>query len=525
MINKNVPYFEKSHNEIIPSNAQFFNLTVGSRGSGKSASQERLLEELFLKKWTVFDAWSAGFESLFYCINMDCKKKRKERIEQIQHEIRIALARNETESIQSLEDESYKLKNELGCECHRRFPITILISEAIKIDQKSIDTINGRYYTKSEYVSMMRAKGEIVVEYDDNNPPEKPISQRGKEWIKVVKLPFPTKTDGTEINQEIINRFTDAVLSCRKEKRILCYVPSLFPTDFARYRTLAVIITNLPKITDKHFQPLYEHEVGKPKDQWNLEQKNHHRFCLLLRELAELSPANMKTNEFANLTKRSILSIIYTSRHSRISILCDVQKVESVFKEVRSMCNTILIKRSTSSLLGEELKDVQKRIEANQERMFAKFGRSDEAKQFVYSKYPPLEKLNKNYAYVLYDDDWIEKWQIPNTMHHKKQEDDSFFKLTGFSYTVDEEMIKSVNQKKSAKVDAINDDEKELFEYIDKLRNPSKGKSENWKTIKEMLIDQQKNGKFKKQDSFKNKDHNSIGKWFKRNITKFVKSE
>ena len=29
MINKNVPYFEKSHNEIIPSNAQFFNLTVG----------------------------------------------------------------------------------------------------------------------------------------------------------------------------------------------------------------------------------------------------------------------------------------------------------------------------------------------------------------------------------------------------------------------------------------------------------------------------------------------------------------
>jgi len=233
----------------------------------------------------------------------------------------------------------------------------------------------------------------------------------------------------------------------------------------------------------------------------------------------------MKTNEFANLTKRSILSIIYTSRHSRISILADVQKVESVFKEIRAMTNSIIIKRSTSSLLGEELKDIKKRIEANQERMFAKFGRSDEAKQFVYSKYPPLEKLNKNYAYVLYDDDWIEKWQIPNTMHHKKQEDDSFFKLTGFSYTVDEEMIKSVNQKKSAKVDAINDDEKELFEYIDKLRNPNKGKSENWKTIKEMLIDQQKNGKFKKQDSFKNKDHNSIGKWFKRNITKFVKSD
>ena len=106
MINKNVPYFEKTHNDIIPSNAQFFALTVGQRNAGKSATQERLLEELFLKKWCVFDAWSAGFESLFYCINMDCKKKRKERIEQIQHEIRVALARNETGSIPSLEDES-----------------------------------------------------------------------------------------------------------------------------------------------------------------------------------------------------------------------------------------------------------------------------------------------------------------------------------------------------------------------------------------------------------------------------------
>jgi hypothetical protein len=142
---------------------------------------------------------------------------------------------------QQLEDEIYKLKNELGCECFMRFPITILISEATQIDQKSLDVINGRYYTKLEYVKMMRAKGEVLVEYDDTKPPERPVSQR-KEWIKVVKLPFPSKTDGTEINEEIMKRFTDAVLSCRQTKRILCYVPSLFPTDFARYRTLAIIV-------------------------------------------------------------------------------------------------------------------------------------------------------------------------------------------------------------------------------------------------------------------------------------------
>lgn len=524
MINKNVPYYEKTHNYIIPTHEQFFTLTVGSRGFGKSATQERLLEELFENKWTVFDAWSAGFESLFYCINLDCKKKRNQKIKELEHEIRLADARHEVQMVSSFKDEMFKLRNELSCECSKRYPITILINEAIEIDQKSLDTINGRYYSKSEYVEMMKKKGEILVEYDDTNPPEKPISERGKVWIKVVKLPFPSKTDGTEVNEEIMNRFTDAILSCREQKRILCYVPSLFPTDFSRYRTLAVIITNLPKITDKYFKPLYEYEVGKPKEQWSKEQKNHHRFCLLLRELAELAPANMKTNEFANLTKRSILSIIYTSRHSRISILCDVQKVESVFKEIRTMCNSIIIKRSTSGLLGEELKDVKKRIEMNQERLFNKFGRSDDARKFVYSKYPPLEKLNKNYCYVLYDDDWLEKWRIPNTKHHKKQEDDDFFKITNFSYKINEELVNAQKTKKSTKVEELNKDDQQVFEFIYKLRNPKEGKSESWNNIKTMLIDEQSNGRFKKQDNFKNKDHNSIGKWFKRNITKFMKS-
>lgn len=516
-INKNLPYYEKQHNYIIPSHEQFVTITVGQRGQGKSATQERLLEELFKEGWTCFDAWSAGFESMFYCVNLDCKKRREEETNELKEKLELALNEKNDELINLLTDEYNRKKNELGCTCSKQFPITILCSEAIDIDQRSIDIINGKFYTKQEWVKKMRKQGEMLVEYDNLHPPEKSSSER-TEWIRVVKLPFPSKTEMTEVNQEIINLFEKALLDARKERRILCYVPSLFPTDYARYRTIAVIVSNLPKITAKHFQALYEgKDINKPKSQWNKHQKNHHRLVMLMRELAEIAPSRMKTNEFANLTKRAILSIIYTSRHSGVSILSDVQKVESVFSEVRAMTNSIIIKRSTPALLGDDLKDIKKRIEILQDKLFEKFGRSDEARQFVYSKYPPLEKLNKNYCYVLYDDDFLEKWHIPSTLHHKKQEDDSFEKLTGFRYEINEESIKSHNSKKDTGKTAQVNADKELFDFIKKSREQNIG----WKQIKEKLVEEQAKGKFTKQESFKDKDHNSIGKWFKRNIEKF----
>jgi hypothetical protein len=525
LINKNKPYFKEQHNEIIPSNRQFFCLTVGQRNSGKSATQELLLETLFEKGWTVFDAWSAGFESLFYCVNLNCKKRRDDEIEELKNQLKDALTQNNQEKVDVLTDELFKKQNELACTCHKRYPITVLCSEVIDVDQKSLDRINEVFYTKEEWDKKRMDSGDSLPEYDYSDPPEKPISERQKEWIKIVKLPIPTKTNESENNREIIRRFTEALLSCREERRILTLVPKLFPDDFMRYKTLAVIVTKLPDVTDEHFKPFTEEELGKPKAKWTRYEKRHHQLCMLMRELAELAPQNMKTNEFASLTKRSVLSIIYTSRHSRISLLCDVQKVESVFKEIRTMCNSIIIKRSTEGLLGDELKFLKKRIEEQQSKLFERFGSNDEVTNEVYTKYPPLEQLNKNYCYVLYSDNWFEKWHIPSTNHHKKQEDDDFYKLTGFSYKINQELLDSHKHAKTAKKEQTNEEDRELYEFIKKLREPNDGTPENWKNIKIVLIQEQTKGKFKNCNNFQTMDHGSIRKWFKRNSKIFEKTD
>ena len=518
-IDKNKPYYDKKHNFIIPNNEQFFTLTVGQRGAGKSATQELLLEELYKKGWTCFDAWSAGLESMFYCVNLNCREKRKNKVADLKLRLDEAIRVNDTQQIETLTDAYYEEKDKLGCTCHKRFPITVLCNEAMDIE--GLDMINGKYYTKDEWIAKCRKEGEIIVTYDRTNRPVKPESER-KEWIKIVKLPFPSKSDGTEINAEIMKRFSDALLDARKNHRILCYVPSLFPTDYTRYRTLAVIVTNLPKVTEEHFQPYYEgQDIMKPKKDWSLEQKNHHRIVVLFRELAELAPAQMKTNEFANLTKRAILSIIFTSRHSRISILSDVQKVESVLTNVRTMTNSIIIKRSTASLLGDELKDIKKRIENMQEKLFLKFGRGDDARAFVYSKYPPIERLSKNYCYVLYDDDYIEKWKIDGTAHHKKQEDDSFFKLTGFKYSINAEIMKSNTNKKSELKIMQKNNDKELVEFIQKLRDDKT----QWKDVRLKLIQEQKKGKFDSASDYSKQSQDSIRIWFKRVSTSLKNSD
>ncbi|MBM3910410.1 MAG: hypothetical protein FJ356_02025 [Thaumarchaeota archaeon] len=522
LINKNKPYYQETHTEIIPANRQFFCLTVGERGSGKSATQELLLETLFEKGWTVFDAWSAGFEAMFYCVNLNCKKRRDAEILELKTQLKNAMDENDEQTVSVLTDELYKKQNELACTCHKRYPITVLCSDVIDVDQKSLDRINEIHYTKEEWDKKRLDSGNSLPEYDYNNPPEKPLSERPKEWIKIVKLPFPTKTNDSASNREIVRIFTEALLSCRKERRILAFVPKLFPDDFMRYKTLSVIVTALPDVTDEHFKPITENELGRPLTKY---EKCHHRLCVLMRELAELAPQNMKTNEYANLTKRGVLSIIYTSRHSRISLLCDVQKVESVFKEIRTMCNSIIIKRSTESLLGDELKFLKKRIEEQQSRLFERFGSSDDVKDHVKSIYPPLNELNKNYCYVLYSDDWFEKWRIPSTNHHKKQEDDDFYKLTGFSYKINQELVDSHKHAKTPKTEQVSEDDKELYDFIKKLRNPKEGKEEGWKNIKTILIEQQDKGKFKNHNNFETMEHGSIRKWFKRNSKIFEKTD
>lgn len=493
-------------------------ITVGTRGYGKSATQELFLESLFEKGWTVFDAWSAGMESMFYCVNLNCRQKREDEINDLKQQLDESNQLRNTEKSDELIKQIMIKKSELGCLCHKRYPITILCHESIDVDQKSLDKINEIHYSKDEWEKEFPDKM-----YDFVYPPEKPQSKRQKAWIKVVKLPHPSKSDDTKTNKEITRIFTEALISCRDERRILTYVPRLFPDDYSRYRTIAVIVEKLPDIMDENFRPYTESELRIPKSSWTKYQKNYHQMCILLRELGSIAPNQMRGNINASYTKRAIIYIIRESRHHHISLLGDVQRIEDVFTSIRTQANTIIMKNTTTSLIGDNLQFVNKWIEKTHEGMFRTYGYNSQIKDFVYSKYPPINQLDKNYCYVVYSDDFIELIEIPNTKHHHKQEDDDLFKLIGFSYKINEELLHSLKETKSNKTEEINTDDTELFEFITKLRNPKDGNAISWKLIKPELTKQQLQGKFKNCNNFKKMDHNSIGKWFKRNAGKFTK--
>ena len=512
MVDGSKPYYSNNHSVLIPTNHQFLAVCCGERGSGKSATQELLLTLLHESGWTCFDAYSAGFESMFYIVNLDCKKKRLERIEDLEHQHRIAVARHQAKNADIISDKIQDVKHELGCNCHKRYPLTILVNEVIDIDQVSLNRINGVYYSKEEWVSKMRSKGEILVEYEDSNPPEKPLSERGTEWLKVVKLPTPTKKDATKNNQEIVKIVESALVECRKDKRILSFVPALFPNSFSKNRTLGVIIDGLPEIMDRNFVPHTENDLGKPIDKWTKYEKNYHQVCVLLREVGELAEDGMYADPNAKFVKRPIQKIVRVSRHHHISILFDLQRLEDFSKKMRTQVNTIILKRTPNKLLGEELKFVKDWTEQQQNFIFSKHGKSDDTIKYAYSHYPPLNQLNKNVCYAVYSDDWITKFNIPSGNHHHKQEVDDIKKVVGFSYSVNQTMIESLKDSKDSATAQIDTHDKELFDFIKSLRD----KKEQWKSIKETLMDKQKHGKFTKSNDFSSMTHDSIRMWYNR---------
>jgi len=245
-----------SHSYLIPTDRQFFNLTLGQRSQGKSVLQELLLETLYDAKWTCIDLWSASnLESQFYSINLDCKKKHKDLINEIEHQIRIANVRDNQSKVQSLKERLEVEKSSVHCGCHKRYPITVLCGEEIEFDRMSIDMFNEKYYTREEMVQKMHDKGEYLIEYDPANPPLREPTEKKTEWFKVVKLPRPTKKDGTDANRALLKAFKEALIDARDNRRIITFVPKFFTSEYHKYRTLEIILDNLGDIVLETFIP------------------------------------------------------------------------------------------------------------------------------------------------------------------------------------------------------------------------------------------------------------------------------
>ena len=116
----------------------------------------------------------------------------------------------------------------------------------------------------------------------------------------------------------------------------------------------------------------------------------------------------------AKYVKRPIQKLLRVSRHHHISILFDLQRLEDFSKKMRTQCNTIILKRTPNKLLGDELKFVKDWTEQQSNYIFAKHGKNPETMKYAYSRYPPLNQLNKNVCYAVYADDYIQKFDIPS---------------------------------------------------------------------------------------------------------------
>ena len=85
-------------------------------------------------------------------------------------------------------------------------------------------------------------------------------------------------------------------------------------------------------------------------------------------------------------------------------------------------------------------------------------------------------------------------------------------------------MLDSLRDTKNIETTKVNHDEKELYQFIEKLRNPKEGKPEQWKSVRDTLIDKQKHGKFPNANKFDSVTVDSIRIGFKRNSKKYDKS-
>lgn len=393
----------------------------GQTGFGKSLTGEKIVEELHDVGWTVFDAWASdNLENLFWCVNLDCRK----------------------------EHEQWRLKNPtakepLHCNCHKRSPIMVLLPDYF--DVLNLEKYNVEEVGKQEWIAYQKKMGETIIEWDPKIPHYIP-----KQWVKIKKLPRPSRTPRSTQNEEIVNRFTEALLECRAEGRYLVFNPHLFPIEFDKFQTLALIFRALGKIVFQHFRKLREQDDGIPWEKRTDKQKCHHRLVVLARELGELTAAVLKGEDESTSTKKAILNFIRKSRHYNVSTVFDFQRPEDVFSGIRDQADIFILKRAPRRLFGEEWTWAFDRIEYDRKKIFEKQGYNVKTFTKVNEQHPKVEELNYNRMYVVYSNDKMKLWKMDSPNSHHKRPDDNFEDITGIKFVIPESMKEVIESSKSS---------------------------------------------------------------------------
>jgi len=497
---------EKTGAWINPNKPQVI-LTQGMRGGGKSVLDEMAAEQLYLRGWTILDLLAArNAENLFWAVNKNCKQLWRKKIAQ-----------------------EPSLKGIPHCICETRYPITALVPEYLEFDRKAIDKFNGVFLTKPEYVRICYEKGWIP-EWNSKDPPRKDkLGIPYTEWIRIRHLPPPTTTGS---NKQIIeDLFMKFVVEARNERRIIVFNPMFWPNEYHKHRTIEILIRSLGPMMYKHFRPLTEQDVGKPKYdangklQWNKYQVNHHRVAVVMREFGEVTAAVLKGENQSTLAKKALLDYIRQTRHYNISLIGDYQRPDDVFSGIRDQADVFILKRSPRKLLGDAWKWIFDDIEKRREKIIFKYG-LQKGTQIADNKIPKIQELGNNYAYVVYINDTYKLWRINTPTFHHKDREDHFQVVTGITWVEKPhgKMTAMKNSKTSEKVEqTIMKDawETKMYDAIRGMARPLHPKKpKKWAEVYEEISIMVSNGILEMPATWST--HDAVRKWFSRKEKKML---
>ena len=493
-------------------------LTQGMRGAGKSLFDEMIAEILYNAGWTVLDLLSArNLENLYWCINKDHRKEFHDKLKN-----------------------NPKLKGTLHCNCHRRYPITILVPTYVKFDQRSIDNYNKRYWGKEEYIDDQLKRGNnSIKEWGITFParfngrliePRKPLIRNKIELVKVRSLTPPTVTGSTK--GILTDEFTKIVVEARKERRIVCFNPMLFPNEFHRYKTLELIIRSLEKLMYTNFRPPTPETVAQlrgqhspvPREKWTKREANWDKLCVLMREFGEVTANILKGENQSTLTKKALLQYIRQTRHFRISLIGDYQRPDDVFPSIREQADYFIIKKAPQKLLGVGWEWLFKDIEGKRKAIFTRYGFNAMSLNLADRKYPKIENLSKNYCYVIYTDNTYKLFKTPTPAFHHKEELEHFQNDTGIRWM--EEPFNARLAKASVKAEETVMALAEKNDWEEKVYNMIVGEigdnRPNWNSILTKLTQLKTSKVIDFPDSWTGKD--AVRKWFSRKQKRKEKS-
>ena len=463
--------FDKYTKPIIEPFKKQTHFCVGFTGSSKSTTVEVIAEKLLDAGQTGFDAYGGEWhESAFWSITMGCEfdkeypcncKGYETDVGRYPMTLLIPYNFILTDKNENPVENICKICNKEEKEC----------SESEEKDHEFIpkptplDFYNDNRFSLWEYKRYLNHKGITgLIEYNHNNPPQRPQGSPKVPWIRLVRLPKAKNNTGFkemfdfEENIEIRNIFCQELKFARDEghKRIVVFNVGFWGKEFQRMKTLEILIRSLERAKEKVFTPLMIFD--RPRSQWTSREKTFDKLFMLFRELGEVTNQNIKTDAggWSTFLKKALGWYIRKGRQLGCSLIADMQRPEDVMPGIRTHADWFHIKNTPLSLLGESWnwltnKNMTGYLDKKRQEIL-------ESTNWNYNKanerYPQIQDLTKAYGYAVSKEDVVKllNYTMPKHHHWDPDHGDHWPLITGIYFKTKSTTSKTEEEKEEVSV-------------------------------------------------------------------------